>query len=168
VIFVFGYGSLVSAASAGRTLGGAPDPVPATLAGWRPAWIVGSDTSSHPDREFRDRHGRVYDGVVAVLGIEPGASCPGAVFAVGAHVLPALDRRERNYERRDVTGRVDWPGKPDSCRVFTYVPRTDALRRLLDAEEVVVRRSYLALLRAVPAPPFPLRELSQHVRLTRG
>lgn len=180
-LYVFGYGSLVSAASVGATLGhdlGPGDgPFRATLSGWRTAWNVGSDTGSHPDREFRDPAGAVYDGVVAVLGIEPrpGATCRGAVFAVGADALPRLDRRERNYERRDVTGRVRWPGRPARCRVVTYVPRPGALRRLVDARaagrEVVVRRSYLALVRAafgadpVPDPPFRLRDLTQHVRL---
>lgn len=119
----------------------------------------------------------MYDGVVAVLGIEPapGALCRGAVFAVVDGDLPRLDRRERNYDRRDVTDLVGWPGKPDGCRVFTYVPRPDALRRLAGAgragREVVVRTGYLGLARAasgeIPAPPFPLRDLSQHVRLTR-
>ena len=161
-MYVFGYGSLVGAVHG---------PLPATLAGWRPAWIVGSDTSSHPEREFRDPEGRPYDGVVAVLGIEPvpGAACPGAVFAVDADALPALDRRERNYERRDVTDLVDWPGKPRRCLVFTYVPRPEALRRLVDAgatgREIVVRSRYLAQCRSVPVPPFPLRDLTQHVRL---
>ncbi|WP_203996756.1 gamma-glutamylcyclotransferase family protein [Virgisporangium aurantiacum] len=163
MMYVFGYGSLVSAVTG---------PVPATLAGWRPSWNVGSDTSSHPEREFRDAAGRPYDGVVAVLGIEPspGGVCPGAVFAVDADALPALDRRERNYERRDVTDLVDWPGKPRGCLVFTYVPRPEALRRLVDAgetgREVVVRSRYLALCRSVPVPPFPLRDLTQHVRLS--
>lgn len=200
-MYIFGYGSLLSGASAGATLGYELDPehgpFPATLAGWRAGWNAGSDTGSHPEREFRDEHGRVFDGVVAVLGVapEPGARCPGAVFAVDPAALPRLDRRERNYVRQDITDLVRWSQKPHGCVVFTYVPRPEALRRLVEASEagrqVVVRSSYLGLVRAAcgqlsnrwgpyaepgvsPAglgsiltPPFPTLHLTQHVRLTR-
>jgi cation transport regulator ChaC len=178
--FVFGYASLVSPASVRATLGHDADGFsPALLPGWRRAWNVGSDHTSHPERTFVRPDGSVFAGVVAVLGIVPAASggCAGAVFRVSPADLGLLAVRERNYDRVDVTAAVGWPGRPAHCTVVTYVPRASAVSRLraaaTDGREVAVRAGYLRLVesafaatgrladyrRSTPVPPHPVEEL---------
>lgn len=153
-MYVFGYGSLVSAASIADTLGYGIDASrlsSATLAGWRRAWNVGSDRSSHPERTFHFDHGSVFDGVTVVLGLErsPAESCLGRVFPVLRRDLRLLDRRERNYVRREVTHQVSWAGKPDRCVVHAYVPSDAATARIAAAKAsgmpLNIRRGYVEL-----------------------
>lgn len=158
--FVFGYGSLASPGSVQATLGRPLGPGqfhPADLAGWRRAWNVGSDRSSHPERTFvLDADGSEFTGLTVVLGITPSApdavACPGAVFAVGAGDLDLLDVRERNYERIEVTGAVTWAAMPEHRRVYTYRPRPQAVRRIADAQAtgrpIAVRQGYVDLVHA--------------------
>lgn len=187
--FVFGYASLVDPGSASDTLG--HDIAPelfrvARLAGWRRAWNVGSDRTSHPERTFLRVDGSEFNGVTAVLGLTPadGDACAGAVLPVRIEDLVRLDVRERNYDRVDVTGRVTWAGAPASRVVFAYVPRPAATARLREAvaggREVNVRAGYVRLVeaaftalgllaqyrRSTPAVPFPVKELA--VRIDAG
>jgi cation transport regulator ChaC len=174
--FVFGYGSLVSPASAAATLG--HDLVgyaPARLAGMRRAWVVGSDATSHPERAFLRADGSVFTGVTVVLGLvpDPVTGCGGAVFAVDAADLTLLDLRERNYRRVDVTGRVTGPGHPPPHTVWAYVPRQRAVARLRSGRELRVRAQYVAVVEAAfaaigrldayrrdtPVPPVPVESL---------
>src|SRR5436853_2805960 len=60
------------------------------------------------------------------LATESRSSVRGVVFAVDERTLVALDRRERNYERIDVTGRIE--PAPDG-RVWTYRGTADARER---------------------------------------
>ncbi len=54
---------------------------------------------------------------VAFLAIryEPGAAVSGEVFAVDDEQLAALDRRERNYDRRDVSAHIDSSPRGDAA-----------------------------------------------------
>jgi hypothetical protein len=186
-VYVFGYASLTRpeslAAELGRPVGRA-ELTPAELAGRRRAWNVGSDASSHPERTIRNPDGTVFDGVVAVLGLvdaSPDDRTHGIVFAASAEDLAKLDVRERNYRRIDATADVTFPGKPEDCRVFAYVPSAAALDRLERAlhgpcqRPVAVRKSYLdhtrigfaalgkddlARFDAEPAPSFPVVDLA--------
>jgi cation transport regulator ChaC len=181
-VLVFGYASLVSPASVSTTLGHEIDPggfSVARLLGWRRAWNVGSDRTSHPERTLVRSDGTAFAGVTAVLGLVPAddSGCDGAVFAVTPDDLALLDVRERNYDRVDVTAAVGWPGKPAGCVVFTYVPRESAIERLRAAQSrgrpVRVRAGYLQLVEtaftaigrlevyrgSTSAPPFPVEEL---------
>ncbi|RMH42387.1 MAG: gamma-glutamylcyclotransferase, partial [Alphaproteobacteria bacterium] len=76
--WVFGYGSLVNARTHGY-----PRVLPARARGWRRIW-----------RHARDRN-------VAFLSVHEaeGAEIAGVVAAVPADEWPALDQRERAYER---------------------------------------------------------------------
>jgi hypothetical protein len=168
--FIFGYGSLINpesvAGTIGRSLTVVDGPFPTTLRGWRACWNVGSDSTSHPEREFRRPDGTRYDGVVVALGIEPapGARCAGVVFRVHRAELAGLDLRERNYDRTDVTASIEWAGRPAECTVHTYVPTAVARGRLCAAvtggRPVAVRRGYLGPVEhAVPPPPFEVLDL---------
>jgi cation transport regulator ChaC len=177
--YVFGYGSLVSPASVTATLGhDGPGFDVARLHGWRRAWNVGSDGESHPERTFVRPDGSVFGGITVVLGLIPAdGGCGGAVFGVTPADLALLDVRERNYDRVDVSDRVDWPARPAGCTVLTYLPRRRAVARLHRAvaggREVVVREQYLRLVedafaatgrlddyrRSTPAPEHPVEDL---------
>jgi cation transport regulator ChaC len=90
---------------------------------------------------------------VAYLSITPevGASVEGVVFPVTDEELAALDRRERNYERRDVSELVDIEG-----RVWAYVgsaaghERFAAGRAAIDPVVAASRASAWALVSSRP------------------
>jgi hypothetical protein len=136
--FVFGYGSL-----AGEHL---HNPV-ARLRGWRRTWGVAMDNSLDIPgyKSYRLRSDGSRPAVfVAFLDIEPDpeAVVTGVCMRVASGDLAALDRRERNYDRVDVTSAVcDPPG-----RVWAY-RGSDAgrarLREGLAAGRAVVSRDYL-------------------------
>ncbi len=155
-VLVFAYGSLVSRESAAGTVGRRLDrdagPLPATLHGYRRAWNVGSGRESHPERELVDAGGREFTGTLAVLGITPDqdAWCNGAVYRFEAADLKALTIRERNYvvvEVTDLLRRAPSPSPSTAARgrVVTFVPREDAVDRLVRARRegtAAVRRAY--------------------------
>jgi hypothetical protein len=86
---------------------------------------------------------------VTFVNIEeaPGASVSGVVIEMD----PPPDRRERNYERREVE-----PG------LWAYVGRPDARARYEEGPSVVSREYYELVRRGLPdveAPDVPLRDL---------
>ena len=54
-------------------------------------------------------------------------TCNGLVVRVDADELARLDWRERDYERTDVTDRIDLPAGVVASRVYTYLPRPSAI-----------------------------------------
>jgi hypothetical protein len=117
---------------------------------------------------------------VAFLDLEAadGAEVEGALLAVDAARLAALDERERQYERLDVTGLVDpAPTGP----IWTYVGRAPGRVRVAAGRAgtmpIAVQRSYVELVAAAFAalgddalaryrlstepPPFPVLDLTR-------
>jgi hypothetical protein len=101
------------------------------------------------------------------LAEDPQSVVDGVVFEV--RDLPALDARERNYERRDVTGDVT---PPTGGRVWAYFGTDAARQRFTDglrANTAVIARDYIDKLRqAAPdfdastdPPPVPIRDLER-------
>jgi cation transport regulator ChaC len=96
---------------------------------------------------------------VAYLSIvpAPGESVDGVAFPVSDEQLAALDRRERNYDRHDVTDLVD---ADLGGRVWAYAGSADGRRRLADGLRdgtAVVAHGYLE---KVGAPTdLPVRRL---------
>jgi dephospho-CoA kinase len=150
---VFGYGSLTVA-------GGRPCELRDHRRGWGVAmdnrdtipgykFYVDADTGERPD---------VY---VAFLSIwpEPGARVAGVALEVSGDALAALDARERNYERRDVTALVE----PDlGARVWAYVGSAGGAERCAAgraAGTAVVAEEYLAIVPAAEPPDLPVRRL---------
>ncbi len=84
--FFFGYGSLVN-----RSTHSYDRAHPARITGWRRAW----------------RHTAVQDMAFLTAVPAPGERIDGLIAAVPGHDWAALDARERNYERHDVTGTLD-------------------------------------------------------------
>ena len=137
--FVFGYGSL-----AGEHL---RCPV-ARLRGWRRVWGVAMDNRADVPgyKSYRLRSDATRPAVfVAFLDIEPdpSAGVTGVCMPVAAQDLDGLDRRERNYDRVDVTDAI--APLPDG-RVWAYRGSAEGRGRLRKGRAAgcaVVSRDYL-------------------------
>lgn len=177
---MFGYGSLVSSASMASTIGRsvtAGDVLVAQLDGYERRWNYGSQ---HQRGDWHHGGVSVSRGVVVALGLAVvgDASCNGVIVRVSDDELALLDRRERDYDRTDVTDkiRVDH-GSPDG-RIVTYVPRAAAVERYEAARDrgrAAVARSYWGLVAdafaalgaqhleryaTTPAPDVPVVDMS--------
>jgi hypothetical protein len=138
--YVFGYGSLARDLLA--------DVAVVRLQGHRRAFGVAADNSVEIAGYKRYRlaaNGSYPDVFVAFLDIfeGEGTSIGGVMAPVDPGSLADLDRRERNYDRIDVTDAIDSP--PDG-RVWAYRGSRDGRARLeagLAAGTAVVQRSYL-------------------------
>lgn len=146
--FVFGYGSLVALGPPVPTRAREPHGFVADLRGLRRCWGVAMNNRLDiPGYKFYlDEHGHRPDVHVAFLDIRParGQSVNGVCLPVDPEQLAALDQRERNYLRRDVTALCDLPG--DAVRVWTYVGSPAGRRRSTisrSAGRAVVDRAYL-------------------------
>jgi hypothetical protein len=139
--YVFGYASLVALEHA--------EAVPGRLLGYRRFWGAamnnwegGEGVKHWLDRETGERP-RIR---VAYLDIEPGEgrTVNGVAIPVDAERLAALDAREINYSRIDVTDEFEGPAPG---RVFTYVGLDAAHERRrqgADDGNVFVSRDYAA------------------------
>ena len=139
---MFAYGSLVEDLS-GR---------PARLEGHRRAWGVAMDNANTVAgyKSYRLRSDGSRPAVhVAFLDIaaEPGALTHGTLIAVDDEALRALDARERNYERIEVTAHV--PAAPGT--VWAYRGSAAGRERLrvgLERGSAVVAADYAAAIAA--------------------
>src|SRR5947209_15745453 len=109
VEWIFGYGSLVGLRGSD---GAEPDPTPAALRGYRRSWDVAMDNDQTIPgyKAFVDPHSGEQPPVfVTFLNIQadPDAWINGALIPVHESALESIDRRERNYDRRDVTAALD-------------------------------------------------------------
>src|SRR3954469_19076962 len=92
------------------------DPFVRKVRGLRPKWGVAMDNRvDFPGYKLyvREHTGERHEGHVAFLDLveDPTAAIDGYLFEVSPEDLEALDRRERNYSRADVTPNViDPPG----------------------------------------------------------
>jgi cation transport regulator ChaC len=136
--FVFGYGSLV------RRAGG----IPCHLLGHRRAWNVAMDNRRtipgykyYVDPDTGERP----PVRVTFLNVYPTADgqVNGVAFPVTADQLDELDRRERNYDRVDVTRQLDLEL---SGTVWTYLG-SDAARERFAAGDAVVAQDYFDAIR---------------------
>jgi hypothetical protein len=136
--FVLGYGSLTAR----------PGPIPtrelkehgfvADLAGLRRVWGVAMDNRRDLPgyKYYVGADGRRPDVFVAYLDLvdaleDPRAKVNGVCLPVDDATLEQLDRRERNYDRTDVSDRVA-SGAPDGVRVWAYVGSPAARERLAE------------------------------------
>jgi gamma-glutamylcyclotransferase (GGCT)/AIG2-like uncharacterized protein YtfP len=168
--FVFGYGSLVADA-----------PRRARLRGHRRVWGVAMDNRvAIPGYKVYERADGVRPQVaVAFLDLAPAAEhdVNGGLVEVDHAALTALDRRERQYRRHDVTDLIH--PRPHG-RVWTYVGRAAGRTRVAQhrgAGRVVIQHAYAELVErafarrgaaeleryraTTESPPFPLEELSR-------
>jgi hypothetical protein len=134
--YVFGYGSLAAQRRAEGFV--------AELAGYARGWGVAMDnTRDLPGYKwYADAGGGRPAVFVAFLDITecPGGAVNGLCLPVTDGELPALDARERNYERIDVSERIGSP-----ARVWAYVGSAagrERLRRGAAAGTAVIPRGY--------------------------
>jgi cation transport regulator ChaC len=121
---VFGYGSLVSPASAAETLGREVEASPPVrLRGWRRRWSTFRDNLA-AEKTF----GRADDGTLPPwclgLNVEPARGEPGpngVLLYVTAGELDRLDLREMRYDRVEVSDAFD--ALPDGMTVFAYTAK---------------------------------------------
>jgi cation transport regulator ChaC len=151
---VFGYGSLPA------ERGGLPCRLHDHALGWDVAMDNREVVPGY--KVYLDPHtGRRPAVEVAYLSItpEPGAGVDGVAFPVTDEQLAALDRRERNYVRHDVTDLVD---ADLGGRVWAYVGSVAGRLRLARGRRrgtAVVARAYLEKVRFRVPPDLPVRAL---------
>jgi hypothetical protein len=141
--FVFGYASLAADLAGGH---------PAELRGYRRCWGVAMDNriDVRGYKHYRLRSDGSRPAVcVAFLDVvaDAGAVTRGVCVPVTESELPGLDRRERNYDRLDVTDAVT----PARGTVWAYVGTPGGRRRLQRARDggrAVVSHDYLERTRA--------------------
>ncbi len=158
---VFAYGSLVGLERAG----------PCRLRDHARGWDVAMDNRDtipgykyYVDAETGERPA-IHVTFLAIR-FEPGAVVSGEVFAVDDGTLAALDRRERNYDRRDVSEMADLtspsPRGHVPPRVWAYVGSAAGRARCAAgraAGTAVVSAEYLASVPAAEPPDLPVRRL---------
>jgi Gamma-glutamyl cyclotransferase, AIG2-like len=148
--YVFAYGSLVRDLAPGEGQGTKRGTY---LRDHRRAWNVAMDNSiSLPGyKYYLDASDSSRPEVfVTFLNLvpAPGHRVNGMLVPVGTKELIELDRRERNYERREVTGSIE---QPFGGRVWSYFGRPEACQRFdggLLSGRAVVDESYLEGVRA--------------------
>lgn len=147
--FVFGYGSL-AALAAGVVPSRTPRPngFVCDLRGYRRQWGVAMDNRRDLPgyKHYTDELGRRPAVFVCFLDIEPDPrrSVNGLCVPVDGRQLAALDARERNYERVDVSASVDAGG----ARVWAYAGvRASRLRMrwAVAAHRAVIDGRYLEM-----------------------
>lgn len=151
--YVFGYGSLaVSEPVPGRRR--RPEGFVADLRGLRRGWGVAmNNVVDLPGYKcYLEPDGRRPALSVCFLDIEPDPSAQarvnGVCTPVDAADLAALDRRERNYERLDVSDRL---ADADGVRVWAYRGSADGRARFaaaVRAGTAVIHAGYLEAVRA--------------------
>jgi hypothetical protein len=147
--WVFGYGSLVDPSSVSRTIGRQVAPgidfLRAELVGWGRRWNYG--VGHVGARWVGDDGVEVADGTIVALGLvrAPDERVNGVVVRVLADELERLDRREREYDRIDVTASVAPPRPSPVDRTVTYSPRASAIARYEHARDrgtAAIRSTY--------------------------
>jgi hypothetical protein len=147
-VLIFGYGSLAP----GRG-------TPAHLRGYRRAWNVAMDNrATIPGYKYYvDAAGRRPEVFVTFLNLVPGDGVDGVVIDADP---VALDARERNYRRVDVSDAIDVPGP-----VFAYIGLAEAVDRFEAGHRegrAVAQRAYVESVRGVaPSPPLPVLDLTR-------
>jgi hypothetical protein len=174
---VFVYGSLTHPDELRALLGHQPldgDAKRVTLRGFSRSWRVCTDNTD-PDRAvtYLDSEGappRPIQVLFVTVLPDPGGTVEGLLLRLTAEQLTALDLREGNYVRRNVTDAVPNPGDgPDV--IWTYVAKPSQVARAdagLAAGTACIRRDYLdrlsTLEREAPLPNVPVIALIRVLR----
>lgn len=147
-LWVFGYGSLVSPASFGHTLGRSLRPGidlhEAEIGGYGRRWNYGVASMRG---ETDEPDGSVRYWTIVALGIVESRdeTVNGVIGWVEGDELVALDLREQQYDRVDVTGLATVHGIEVRGPIVTYVPRREPralYESARDRGEAAVERRY--------------------------
>jgi hypothetical protein len=130
--FVFGYGSLAARSGTAVSRGFQRHGFVADLAGFARSWGVAMDNRQNLPgyKYYTDAGGRRPAVFVTFLDLRPShtttAGVNGLCLPVQETDLIGLDRRERNYERVDVSDRID----AGDAQVWVYVGNAAGRARL--------------------------------------
>lgn len=149
--YVFGYGSLAAAGLGGLNRTPRREGFVADLEGFARGWGVAMDnTRTVPGYKcYLDATGARPDVCVAFLDLTPvAAGCVnGVCLPVDEAALAALDARERNYARVDVSDRLVGDRPAAARPVWTYLGSAAGRDRLLQGRargRAVIHEGYLA------------------------
>jgi cation transport regulator ChaC len=148
-MWVFGYGSLVDPASFGATIGRVLRPgidfFEAELSGFGRRWNYGV---MHTSASGPGPDGVAIEYTVVALGVVRASdeSVNGVVGWVAGEELALLDRRERHYDRIDVTSDTTVHGAGEMPRsIAVYFPRREAVahyEQARDAGRAAIEQRY--------------------------
>ena len=87
------------------------------------------------------------DGFVTFLNIRPcrGTSITGIAFEVSEQELEHLDRRERNYQKLDVTAMIDGPISKSVCAYIGLAEAEQRYQQGLKTETAMIAQDYYEL-----------------------
>src|SRR5262245_28255611 len=182
-VWVFGYGSLVSPASFGQTIGRALQPgvdfFEAEVTGYGRRWNYGvMHSTGYGTRSADD----AIEYTLVALGVvpSPDESVNGVVGWVAEDELVVLDRRERHYDRVDASSATTIIGANGvEGPVMIYVPRAEAIAHYEQARDrgvAAIEQRYWELVdnafeafgteaharyRSTPAPDVPVLSLTR-------
>lgn len=153
---MFVYGSLVSPARAALDRTVRPGGFVADVRGARRSWGVAMDNRHDLPayKYYLDACGRRPEVFVAFLdlqlgGADDGAKVNGVCLPADGATLARLDARERNYDRTEITDRLDAAVGP--AQVWTYVGSAAGRARLREGRRTgraVIHAAYLEAVRA--------------------
>lgn len=146
---VFGYGSLVSVASASQTIGRPVEiAAVARLEGWTRAWTLGRN-QARSEKTFARPDGSRPRFCLG-LNVEPSErpTAPnGALIELSAAELERLDLREIRYHRVEVTEALELDGEHGFDAIYTYSARPEH-HHPEPPEDAIVVASYPATIEA--------------------
>lgn len=150
--FAFAYGSLISPASAHRTLPGLDERscLPARCAGMhRTFGVAFPNDGSQSDKWYADDSGHRTPRILfANLEPAPATAANGILLPVSRAGLDRLRRRELRYDAVDVTARVRlWDGGRPSLPVIAFIGKPE-FTRPADVAAGLVPFAYLEAIRA--------------------
>lgn len=164
---VFGYGSLVDAASASATLGReVPEVWPARVLGMRRRFSQARDNRRAEKTFARADDGSVPDWILGLnLERDPSRAANGGLIELSEAELDRLDIREIRYDRLELgDALVADPAAPSFERVITYVAKAENLASE-PPEGAVILRSYADAVEAAFAR-FGAEQLDEYRRTT--
>ena len=146
---VFGYGSLVSVASASQTIGRPVEiAAVARLEGWTRAWTLGRN-QARSEKTFARPDGSRPRFCLG-LNVEPSEqpTAPnGALIELSQVELERLDLREIRYHRVEVTEALELDGEHGFDAIYTYSARPEH-HHPEPPEDAIVVASYPATIEA--------------------
>ena len=140
--YLFGYGSLMNATSAGRLLGRRLSPaelVPAWLDGYLRTWSL-------KELVFSEALQRSVTAAFLDLTPDAGTACNGVLLEVSAAEMERARNREKNYDAVDVTSRIRGDDDSDiDGKVITFVARPE-FRTHGEEDDVWVMKRYVEMI----------------------
>jgi cation transport regulator ChaC len=145
--YVFGYGSLMNVASAGRAVGRLLSPsdlIPVRALGYRRVWSL-------KELVLSEMLGRPVTAVFLDLEPAAGRQVNGVLIAVSAAELDNLMVREKNYDCADFTMSINPRSAPPlaaDSRVFTFLAKPEQKAFRDRGEELYVMSRYVTMVEA--------------------